>query len=414
MAVRQLRRGRWQQRSRHEQVETATRWTLMAAPWFFSVSGGGRLFSDAPPGPMPPIHLIVAVASLAGCGLASLMTGPAVEAYVGAEPPPRLRAAVRILGAVLAAQTGLLAVVVGGGALRDTPTTGLALFSAEAPFFLVAGLVLSLRAVLLAGAGLTVVSTAAFVGAGMPWPVASVSGTLVLLGALCMIATGRGSGWYIAVLNELDSARESQSQLAVVNERLRFSRDLHDVMGRNLAAIALKSELAVQLLERGADTAAAQMTEVQQLAQESQREVRDVVRGYRETALQKELDGARGVLQAAGIDCRMEISGSEHLPGSLQTALGWAVREGTTNVLRHADARHCTLRLRAAERAVLVMENDGAVTPGAKADSGAGTGLRGLTERLAPLGGTLASGAQPEGRFRMVVELPLGVGGTHE
>ncbi|WP_344327272.1 sensor histidine kinase [Streptomyces macrosporus] len=228
-----------------------------------------------------------------------------------------------------------------------------------------------------------------------------------LFGATLFGFTYRCSGWTLRVVNELEAARETQARLAVAEERLRFGRDLHDVLGRNLSVIALKSELAVQLAQRGSPSAVDQMVEVQRIARESQREMREVVRGYREADLHTELVGARGVLGAAGIDCRIEDSGSGKLPEPLQSALGWVVREGTTNVLRHADARWCVVRLRIGPGdgpAELVMENDG-VSP-SRASTGGGSGLAGLRERLAELGGTLVDERCDGGTFRLTARVP--------
>ncbi|MFP8961469.1 sensor histidine kinase [Streptomyces nanhaiensis] len=229
-------------------------------------------------------------------------------------------------------------------------------------------------------------------------------GTAVF-GAVFFGFSYRCSGWMLRVVRELEAARETQARLAVAEERLRFGRDLHDVLGRNLSVIALKSELAVQLAQRGSPSAVDQMTEVQRIARESQREMREVVRGYREADLHTELVGARGVLRAAGIDCRIEDSGSGALAEPLQSALGWVIREGTTNVLRHADAGRCSVRLRAAGPvAELVMENDG--VPGAGASTGGGSGLAGLRERLAALGGTLTGERRGDGTFRLTARIP--------
>ncbi|MGW2441215.1 sensor histidine kinase, partial [Streptomyces goshikiensis] len=213
------------------------------------------------------------------------------------------------------------------------------------------------------------------------------------------------SGWLLKTVYELDHARELQAQLAVAEERLRFGRDLHDVMGRNLAVIALKSELAVQLARRERPEAVDQMIEVQRIARESQREVRDVVRGYREADLAVELEGARGVLSAAGMDCLVEFEAGRALPAEVQSALGWVVREATTNVLRHGDARTCLIRLTADDEGALTLlvENDGA--PEAPAGP-PGSGLAGLRERLAVVDGTLRAGPVDGGRFRLLAEVP--------
>ncbi|MFE9440768.1 sensor histidine kinase [Streptomyces sp. NPDC006602] len=269
------------------------------------------------------------------------------------------------------------------------------------------------------GAGTGAVSLAL----GAPGAAALVATLTVLFGSGLLAFTSAFSVWLLNAFYELDEARETRARLAVAEERLRFGRDLHDVMGRNLAVIALKSELAVQLARRGRTEAVEQMIEVQRIARESQREVRDVVRGYREADLEVELAGAHGVLTAAGIRC--EVTGGEPagLPGEVQSALAWVVREATTNVLRHGDARWCAVGVRVTEgRVVLTVENDGASVPSgaggneqASVPSGAGgSGLAGLRERLAAVEGTLEAGRVGGGLFRVVAEVPLITAGASE
>ncbi|MFE7572461.1 sensor histidine kinase [Streptomyces sp. NPDC057539] len=276
---------------------------------------------------------------------------------------------------------------------------------------------------------------------GLEWnnAVANAAGVTATSAALAF--TYVFSAWLVSVVWELDEASELHTRLAIAEERLRFGRDLHDVMGRNLAVIALKSELAVQLAGRDRPGAVAQMTEVQLIARESQREVREVVRGYQEVDLHTELEGARGVLKAAGIDCRIKGGDVEGLSAEIQSALGWVVREATTNVLRHGDARRCTVRLSqtggsgAGDRpgggsgvreAVLTVENDGVPDVGtdtrAGKDSGPagrddglpgkGSGLAGLRERLAALDGTLDTRSTADGCFLLTARVPLPRAGT--
>ncbi|MFI6154250.1 sensor histidine kinase [Kitasatospora sp. NPDC051170] len=268
---------------------------------------------------------------------------------------------------------------------------------------------------------------------GLPVPhvvLAAVCGTLLLAPAMLLADAGvvntvamlvgalfglpfvgvseRSFAWLCAIVWELDTAREAQSRLAVAEERLRFSRDLHDVMGRNLTTIALKSELAVQLAHRGRPEAAEQMAEVQRIAQESQREVRDVIRGYRTADLHAEAYGARAVLRSADVSCEIDLGeDAALLPPAVQSVLGWVIREATTNVLRHSEAAHCLIRLRLEDgRAVLELENDG--VPAVPIPSqGGGTGLRGLRERLAAHDGELTVPTAGEGVFRMLATVPL-------
>lgn len=250
---------------------------------------------------------------------------------------------------------------------------------------------------------------------GFPGPAALITAVAVLLTAGFLTFTAAFSVWLLNAVYELDAARETRARLAVAEERLRFGRDLHDVMGRNLAVIALKSELAVQLSRRGRPEAVDQMTEVQRIARESQREVRAVVRGYREADLRVELAGAQGVLTAAGIDCSVTGASTE-LPVAIQSALGWVVREATTNVLRHGDAKSCAVSLRAvADVVTLTVENDGAPNtegPSPRSEGGSepigGSGLVGLRERLGEVDGVLRAGTSG-GRFRLTAEVPLPV-----
>ncbi|MFJ1750366.1 sensor histidine kinase [Streptomyces sp. NPDC088116] len=266
-----------------------------------------------------------------------------------------------------------------------------------------------------AGAVLVAVVSVSAVGGSVA---AGLSGTqlgLVIGGAVfmapVMAVAFRATGWGVRLVEELAAARQTQARLAVAEERLRFGRDLHDVLGRNLAVVALKSELAAQLARRGRPEAVDQILEVQVIAQESQREIRSVVRGYRTADLHTELAGARSVLEAAGIACHIEYGPAARLPDKVQVALGWVVREATTNVLRHAqDASSCTLSLRTAgpAAALLVMRNDGAsdVPSGAGTGPGAGTGLTGLKERLTALSGTLTTERHSGGIFRLTAHIP--------
>ncbi|MFI6936898.1 sensor histidine kinase [Streptomyces sp. NPDC050287] len=228
---------------------------------------------------------------------------------------------------------------------------------------------------------------------GLPGSATLVIALTVLVGAGFLAFTSIFSVWLLDAVYELDEARETRARLAVAEERLRFGRDLHDVMGRNLAVIALKSELAVQLARRGRAEAVEQMVEVQRIARETQREVRDVVRGYREADLEAELAGARGVLRAAGIRCEVTGGATSGLPAEVQSALGWVVREATTNVLRHGDAERCTVVVRvtgervaggrgAEERVV----EEGVVEEGRVVEEGAAAGraaeVRGMSGRV--------------------------------
>ncbi|TDC98413.1 histidine kinase [Actinomadura sp. 7K507] len=218
-----------------------------------------------------------------------------------------------------------------------------------------------------------------------------------------------GTLWAWDLADRLNQARGMAAELAVKDERLRFAADLHDIQGHHLQVIALKSELAARLAGADPRQAAAEMTEVHQLAVGALRDTRAVVQGYRRTTLEEELANAAKVLTAAGIDTRVEPDagaggGAGALPDACRHLLGLVMREATTNILRHSRARHATIGYRAADgSARLRVRNDGAA---GASGPGAGTGLRALTDRLERAGGTL-SWEHDDEWFELTGSLPL-------
>ncbi|WP_406001190.1 sensor histidine kinase [Streptomyces sp. NBC_00829] len=210
-------------------------------------------------------------------------------------------------------------------------------------------------------------------------------------------------------VRELRAAREELARTAVEKERLRFSRDLHDLLGHTLSVIVVKSEAARRLAPRDMDAALAQITDIESVGRQALTEIREAVTGYREGSLAAELDRARSALTAVGIEPVIRRSGPPLEP---QTAalLGWVVREAVTNAVRHSEAAHCEITLEATqERVRLTVTDDG--LGGSPADDAlpslGGTGLKGLTERLSAAGGSLEAGPSPKGGFRVRAELPV-------
>lgn len=212
----------------------------------------------------------------------------------------------------------------------------------------------------------------------------------------------RVSVWMLGIVWEQERTRVLHARLAVAEERLRFSRDLHDVFGRTLSVVAVKSELAAELAARGRPGAEEQMLEVRRIAQDALREVRAVVAGYRTADLAAELVGARSVLRSAGIETT--VHGDETPVGeAAQAALAWAVREAVTNVVRHSTARVCTITVHRDQRSSVVeVVNDGVTTT---TGTGGGSGLLGLAERLEGAGGSLRTWAE-DGYFGLVASVP--------
>ena len=145
----------------------------------------------------------------------------------------------------------------------------------------------------------------------------------------------------VAFVEELFAARAEVARLAVTAERRRFARDLHDTLGHNLSAIALKSELAMRLIDVDPNRTRAELADVHDIARESLRDVRTVVKGYRRDSLKREIHGVRSVLISAGVRCQVSPL-TTALPGPVEEALAWAVREAATNLLRHSTASAAT------------------------------------------------------------------------
>ncbi|MFD4953950.1 histidine kinase [Streptomyces sp. NPDC058451] len=393
--------GWWRGKSTTAKVETYTRWSFHTFALIEAVMGGLMVLGQA--GPHPAAWLAAAVTGHAA--LCAVTASRALDWTRGRrEQPLRLLWTLGAVTAVLA----VLALGVHAHGPGDNVDTAAGMAFACVLVFGAGIIALGVRTRRRVAAVVTGFAAGSGVIAfplGMPGLAALANVVMVLVGGASLAFTSVFSVWLLNAVYALDEARETRTRLAVAEERLRFGRDLHDVMGRNLAVIALKAELAVQLGRRGRPEAVEQMIEVQRLAQESQREVRAVVRGYREADLAAELAGAQGVLAAAGIDCA--VTGSPAgLPTPVQSALGWVVREAATNVLRHGDARRCTVSLRVADgRAELTVENDG--VPESPAGDRPGSGLAGLRERLSELDGTLRAGPAGRGRFRLTAEVPL-------
>nr|MDQ3841501.1 sensor histidine kinase [Actinomycetota bacterium] len=212
----------------------------------------------------------------------------------------------------------------------------------------------------------------------------------------------------VVTVRELRTAREELARLAVAEERLRFARDLHDLLGHSLSLITLKSELAGRLLPTAPEKAATEVRDIEGVARRALREVREAVAGYRQPTLDGELEDAREMLEAAGITCRIE-SKVGVLPNATDAVLAWAVREGVTNVIRHSRARSCEIRVTRDGEEVRAEISDDGLGSSAERDAppSNGSGLSGLAERVAASGGDLEAGSPPESGFRLRVSLPL-------
>ncbi|MGN9840996.1 sensor histidine kinase [Nonomuraea sp. H19] len=204
------------------------------------------------------------------------------------------------------------------------------------------------------------------------------------------------------LVKQVDQARGELARMAVTRERLRVARDLHELLGHDLSAMTVKSELAVRLLPRFAGRAKAEIADVLDIARRAVAGVRAVASGYRHMSLAAEVDSAVSTLTAAGIDVHVDVP-VDAIPDELDAVLAMVLREAVTNVLRHSDGTECRIAAEAAGHEVrLSVSNDGAPPSRLPVLEG-GTGLGDLAARLRAIGGRLAAGAGAgEGTFRLV------------
>ncbi|WP_409328439.1 sensor histidine kinase [Trujillonella humicola] len=389
----------WESRTAPQRLDLYTRWSFYG---WLGLTPALALLALAPvaaeAGPALVAAHVAGCAAVGGLGIALARAGLSAPRQAPAAPTALLGS----LGLVALGTAG-----VGLAAAHGSSSPEAVVWAVGLPLAMVPAAAAPLwSSRVLAGAA---AAAGAFVGlaaaaVGRPAAGAVAQGVTVALAVGGLAVAFRFSVWVLDVVVETERNRGVQLQLAVAEERLRFARDLHDVMGRNLSAIAVKSQLAGELVRRQRPEAADEVADISRIAEQSLREVREVVRGYRTADLTGELAGARSVLRAAGVSCT--VTGEEHggaLPEDVQAALGWVVREAVTNVLRHSRAGTCTVTLAAGDRsATLTVVNDGA-GPG---EPRWGSGLTGLAERLAAASGRLTAG-RDGGRFVLAATVPV-------
>lgn len=298
-----------------------------------------------------------------------------------------------VLLAVMAVVTCGLAIGYGGSWLLFFPLLSLA-----------CGTILRHRQLALGLLGLAIVASLIAVwradGDSDPWTIGY--GTFISGAVTAAILT------LSETVMELRATRQELARTAVEKERLRFSRDLHDLLGHTLSVIVVKSEAARRLAPRDIDAALLQVADIESVGRQALTEIREAVTGYREGSLATELDRARSALTAAGVEPVVRRSGPPLAPQA-EALLGWVVREAVTNVVRHSNATTCSFVVDGTgERVRLTVTDDGrgqAAEPPAPGIGG--TGLKGLTERLAAAGGSLTAGPGQGGGFVVVAELPV-------
>jgi two-component system sensor histidine kinase DesK len=227
---------------------------------------------------------------------------------------------------------------------------------------------------------------------------------------------------------ELSQAREEVAQLAANEERLRLARDMHDLTGQSLSMITLKSELAGRLLSRlpagpDRDRVRDEIEQVAAVSRQTLHDIREAISGYRRPTLAVEIITARATLASAGItavdDAEVTLLSGTFDPDA-EAVLAWCLREAVTNVVRHSDAENCHIGLlsRAGLMSLTVRDDghghlapvgrfgNGTVVADSTASLDHGTGLRGMSERLSAVGGSLELRPDLRPGFSLVATVP--------
>ncbi|MFD6967761.1 sensor histidine kinase [Streptomyces sp. NPDC059949] len=355
-------------------------------------------------------YLVVGAAFLLGAGLSglriaayggALVTVVGLQAYHSLPRPPgvRPRCVAWTLGAQLALALGVLAA-------PDGPYPQLVAFAAASVLIVLPG-----RTAWPAAGMLTaLVAIALLVRTDGP----GVRGTALLLLDIVVIASVfYGLALLTGLVHQVREAREALASLAVARERRRIARDVHDLLGYGLAAIAMKGELASRDPDR--ERAERHLADAAALADRALADLRAIPGEGPEFTLAEEVASARKVLAAAGIAVRVRgetdgvggaigmvrVDGVEGAAGAAETLFATVLREAVTNVLRHAaGARRCEVVL---GPGLLRVADDGRVLPvpprkDGTGAGGGGNGLRNLRERAAAVGGVLEAGPAPHGR----------------
>ncbi|WP_165845476.1 sensor histidine kinase [Streptacidiphilus pinicola] len=222
------------------------------------------------------------------------------------------------------------------------------------------------------------------------------------------------------LVQELHKARADLARLAVSNEQLRFSRDLHDLLGYSLSAVSLKNELVRRLIPTNPLRACEEVDEVLVISRQALADVRRVASGYRQMSLVSELASAESVLAAADVEVSVEAhDGIEHLGQATSTVLATVLREGVTNLLRHSKAANCWITAAIDGEVVrLTIVNDGLVGGPHLPSPHGGSGLGNLQQRVSAIGGrltrqrlteadALGEGDGATGVFQLIAEAPV-------
>ena len=233
-----------------------------------------------------------------------------------------------------------------------------------------------------------------------PWSDSVLVQPVIILSISLMMAAFART---MAVINELRATQAELEEVTAERERSRVARDIHDILGHSLTVITVKSELAARLMDADPQRARSEIEDVETIARGALADVRATVSGVRGVTASGELAAVRRALAAAGVEAELPSS-TETIPAQHRELVGWVIREGVTNVIRHAGASRC--RIRISEHDVTIDDDGRGPAAPALVGSPSSTGLQGLRERVESVGGSLRFGAGELGGFTLTASLP--------
>jgi signal transduction histidine kinase len=256
------------------------------------------------------------------------------------------------------------------------------------------------------GAGTIALAVVGAAGLALLAPWATVALARLGTAEACWLLGPTRGGELAARVTELETSRTAAVDSAEA-ERRRIERDLHDGAQQRLVALAVTLGEARERMDTDPEVGRELVEQSHEEAKAALKEIRDLVRGIHPVILEdRGLDAAlSAVVARCPVPVTLDVQVAERPPASVESAAYFVVSEALTNVARHAGAHRAWVALaRQSDRLLVEVRDDGR----GGADEDAGTGLRGLRDRVTALGGWMHVVSPPGGPTTLTVELPCG------
>lgn len=204
--------------------------------------------------------------------------------------------------------------------------------------------------------------------------------------------------------DKLEVANQKIAELAILDERNRIARDLHDTLGQKLSIIGLKSELSSKLIDKNPEKAKRELNDIHDTSRLALKEVREIISNMKHVSLDNELKSTEEIMEIAGIECDVSVEiDTSKLPMLIGNVLSISLREAVNNIVKHSHAEKCCIQLSDTKGDILLK-----VIDNGRSDSERfiyGNGLRGMKERLSFVNGELLVTRTLEG-FEINIAVP--------